>query len=64
MSARAATTSDRKKEAMQNSLPCTCPVGVWEGFLSFFFFMREVKVGRSDRKEKQITQECQELNCP
>lgn len=59
MSARAATTSEREEEAMQNSLPCTRLVGVL-----VLFFMREVKVGRSDRKEKQITQEYQEFNCP
>lgn len=62
MSARAATTSESKEEAMQHSLPCTRLVGVGGGL--GLFFMREVKVGRSDRKEKQITQEFQELNCP
>lgn len=60
--ARATTTSESKGEAMQHSLPCTHLVGVGGGLVSFF--MREVKVGRSDRKEKQITQDFQELNCP
>lgn len=50
MSARAATTSQSKEEAMQHSLPCTRLVGV--GGSLVLFFMR----GRSDRKENQITQ--------
>lgn len=62
MSARATTTSDSKGEEMQHSLPCTRLVGVGGGLV--LVFMREVKVGRSDRKEKQITQDFQELNCP
>lgn len=38
---------------------------VWWGMKGglVLLFMREVKVGRSDRQEKQITQEFQELNC-
>lgn len=62
MSARAATTLESKEEVLQHSLPCTRLVGV--GGSLVLFFMREMKVGRSDRKEKQITQEFQELNCP
>lgn len=53
MSARAATTSESKEEQMQHSLPRTHLVGVGGGL--GLFLMREVKVGRSDRKEKRIT---------
>lgn len=61
MSARA-KTSESKGKMMQHSLPCTRLVGMGGGLV--LAFMREVKVGRSDRKEKQITQEFQGLNCP